>query len=250
MFAVHAYALKMVLEVGTKDSAAFAEWLNNNKTGEAAWPELLAVAGVYLHFLTATKREFIAWAKECEVDDPALAHELRAHADKLASDDTVGSMVRLLWLESGSRGSRRCCAIAVVGGGARVDGVGRLARRRRARARARARYLHQVYIGESPGDVVNRKNDHNGNNGPSRGATGARLLFKASRLGGREVHSILVAVTTSDPERYALEAVLVDVLPSYCNRGPGGQFHREYWLGGWCGGYDGPRWSCALRALS
>ena len=77
MFAVHAYALKMVLEVGTKDSAAFAEWLNNNEIGEAAWPELLAVAGVYLHFLTATKREFIAWAKKCEEDDPALAHELR-----------------------------------------------------------------------------------------------------------------------------------------------------------------------------
>ena len=97
---------------------------------------------------------------------------------------------------------------------------------------------------------MNRKNDHDDKNGPSRGATGARLLFKAGRLGNREVHSILVAVTTSDPERYALEAVLVDVLPSYCNRGPGGQFHREYWLGGWCGGYDGPRWSCALRALS
>ena len=119
-----------------------------------------------------------------------------------------------------------------------------------ARARARARYLHQVYIGESPGDVVNRKNDHNGNNGPSRGATGARLLFKAGRLGNREVHSILVAVTTSDPERYALEAVLVDVLPSYCNRGPGGEFIGEYWLGGWCDGYDGPRWGCAVRALS
>ena len=42
--------------------------------------------------------------------------------------------------------------------------------------------------------------------------------------------SILVAVATSDPERYALEAVLVDVLPSYGNRGPGGSFHREYWL--------------------
>ena len=149
MFAVHAYALKMVLEVGTKGSAAFAEWLNNNEIGEAAWPELLVVAGVYLHFLTATKREFIAWAKKCEVDDPALAHELRAHADKLATLDTVGSMVRLLWLEIGSRGSRCCCAIAVVGGGARVDGVGRLARRRRARARARARDISTRYTSAS-----------------------------------------------------------------------------------------------------
>jgi len=97
ILAPHEYALSVLEACGGHDSATLARWLQDHPRGEAAWPSSneAKVEGVYLHYVLATRKEFLEWAARADHDqDKALAKELRNHAGRLNDDETLGCMVR------------------------------------------------------------------------------------------------------------------------------------------------------------